>query len=153
MSTNKTVNEVTLIGYVGIVPKTNLRRLEKKNEEDKDKHVTSFSLATHSPKRVGNELSLIPVWHRIVMWDKLAVNAAEYLQKGSYVFIKGELIYRQYEDGNGQQNTSTEIIAYSFKVLDRKNIEDYPVDEFTTPDFTEINPETVSSPSSNYPSY
>ena len=115
---NKTVNEITLIGYVGIEPKLN-----KLHDE---KYVGNMSLATHNIVRRENELTTVAVWHRLVLWDKLAVTASSILKKGAFIYVKGSLRYRQYEDGMGNHNSVTEILVDSFKLLDKKIENKYP---------------------------
>lgn len=60
-------------------------------------------------------------WHRIVMYQRLAEIAGEYLRKGSKVFIEGRLRTSKWQDKNtGQDRYTTEIIADNMQMLDSK---------------------------------
>lgn len=60
-------------------------------------------------------------WHRIVMYQRLAEIAGEYLRKGAKVYIEGRLQTRKWQDKTtGQDRYTTEIIADSLQMLDSK---------------------------------
>lgn len=60
-------------------------------------------------------------WHRIVMYQRLAEIAGEYLRKGAKIFIEGRLQTRKWQDKNtGQDRYTTEIVADSLQMLDGK---------------------------------
>ena len=63
-------------------------------------------------------------WHRVVFWRKLAELAAEYLKKGSKVYIEGRLRTRSWQDDNAQKHFITEVVADTFTMLDNKATED-----------------------------
>ena len=56
-------------------------------------------------------------WHRVVVWNKQAENAAKYLAKGRSVYIEGRIQTRSWEDQNGQKKYSTEIVAQTVQFL------------------------------------
>ena len=56
-------------------------------------------------------------WHRIVAWAKLAEICGEYLHKGSRVYIEGKLQTRKWQDNDGVDRYTTEIIAKEMKML------------------------------------
>ena len=56
-------------------------------------------------------------WHTVVMFDRLAEIAAEYLRKGSQVYIEGKLRTRKWQDKEGQDRYSTEIVANEMQML------------------------------------
>ncbi|TAE35214.1 MAG: single-stranded DNA-binding protein [Runella slithyformis] len=58
-------------------------------------------------------------WHTVVLWQSLADLAANYLQKGSLIYLEGKLKTRSYEDKLGEKRYVTEIIAESFIMLDK----------------------------------
>lgn len=61
-------------------------------------------------------------WHRVVLYQRLAEIAGEYLRKGSKIYIEGRLQTRKWQDKNtGQDRYTTEIIADSLQMLDGKN--------------------------------
>lgn len=99
------VNKVILVGRLGIDPEQ--RRTQS------GALVVNFSLATteswfDSETRERRERT---EWHRIVMFGKLAEISAEYLRKGSLVYISGRLQTRKWQDRNGQDRWTTEIVA------------------------------------------
>ena len=59
-------------------------------------------------------------WHNIVAWDKLAETCGEYLHKGSKVYIEGKLQTRKWQDKDGHDRWTTEIIAREMKMLTPK---------------------------------
>ena len=59
-------------------------------------------------------------WHHITLWRRLAEIAGEYLRKGSQVFVEGKIQTRSYEK-DGQKHYSTEIVAASMQLLDKRD--------------------------------
>lgn len=60
-------------------------------------------------------------WHRVVMFQRLAEIAGEYLRKGSKIYIEGRLQTRKWQDKtSGQDRYTTEIVADSMQMLDSK---------------------------------
>jgi single-strand DNA-binding protein len=60
-------------------------------------------------------------WHRIVLYRRLAEIAGEYLKKGSQVYIEGRLETRKWQDKDGQEKQSTEVIGSEMKMLNGRN--------------------------------
>ena len=58
-------------------------------------------------------------WHRVVLWNRLAENAGEYLKKGSKVYIEGQLQTRKWEQ-DGQTRYTTEVIGRDMQFLDSR---------------------------------
>ncbi|MFN7882273.1 MAG: single-stranded DNA-binding protein, partial [bacterium] len=56
-------------------------------------------------------------WHRVVFYDKLAEIAGEYLKKGRPVYVEGRLKTRKWQDKEGKDNYTTEIVAESMQLL------------------------------------
>ena len=56
-------------------------------------------------------------WHRVVFYDRLAEIAGEYLKKGRPVYVEGRLKTRKWQDKEGKDNYTTEIIAEEMKML------------------------------------
>ena len=98
------VNKVTLLGNLGADPET------KKIASGQS--LTLFNLATSNAwtNREGQKQEHTE-WHRIVVWGKQAETCAEYLSKGSKVYIEGRLQTRSWEDNNGQKKYTTEVVA------------------------------------------
>lgn len=56
-------------------------------------------------------------WHRVVFYDKLAEIAGEYLKKGRPVYVEGRLKTRKWQDKEGKDNYTTEIVAENMQML------------------------------------
>ena len=61
--------------------------------------------------------SVSPEWHRVVFFSRLAEIAGEYLKKGSQVYIEGRLQTRKWEDREGNERYTTEIVASDMQML------------------------------------
>jgi single-strand DNA-binding protein len=105
------VNKVILVGNLGKDPETRYM--------PSGKAVTNFSLATTETwkdKQTGEQREQTE-WHNIVMYDRLAEIAAEYLRKGSQVYIEGKLRTRKWQDKEGRDRYTTEINAQEMQML------------------------------------
>ena len=112
------INKVIIVGNLGQDP-------EKKVAEN-GTVITTFSVATTEKwknKNSGENIEQIE-WHRIVTFRRLADICAEYLRKGSKVYIEGKLQTRSWEK-DGVKKYSTEIVAREMKMLDSKISENY----------------------------
>ncbi|VWB08343.1 single-strand binding protein [Burkholderia lata] len=99
------VNKVTLIGNVGADPET--RYLPSGDA------ITNIRLATsdkYKDKTTG-EPKDVTEWHRIAFFGKLAEIVSEHVRKGSSLYVEGKIKTRKWQDNNGQDKYSTEIIA------------------------------------------
>lgn len=99
------VNKVILIGNLGGDPET--RYLPNGNA------VTNITLATTDSwkdKQTG-QLQERTEWHRVVLFGRVAEIAAEYLRKGSQCYIEGRLQTRKWQDQQGQDRYTTEIVV------------------------------------------
>ena len=106
------VNKVTLIGNLGNDP--DCKYLASGNA------VTNITLATSETwkdKQTGQAQERTE-WHRVVFFNRLAEIAAEYLHKGSKVYIEGSLRTRKWQDQQGQDRYTTEIVAAEMQMLD-----------------------------------
>lgn len=83
--------------------------------------VTSFSVATNFrwTNQDGQKQERVE-YHNVVAWRKLAEIVAQYLKRGSRVYIDGRLQTRSWEDQTGQKKYRTEIIADNMIMLDQK---------------------------------
>ena len=99
------INKVILVGNLGADPDTRYM--------PSGKAVTNIRIATSESwkdKQTG-DMQERTEWHSIVMFDKLGEIAAEYLRKGSQVYIEGSLRTRKWQDKEGKDRYTTEIIA------------------------------------------
>ncbi len=104
------VNKVILIGNLGGDPE--LRSTPGGTS------VASFTLATNESwtDKDGTKQDRTE-WHRIVVWRRLAEICGQYLRKGSQVYIEGRLQTRSWEDKQGNQRKTTEIVARDMQML------------------------------------
>jgi single-strand DNA-binding protein len=82
--------------------------------------VATFSVASSRNIKDGDSWKEQTEWFRVVAWEKLAETCANYLKKGSHVFIEGRLQTREWTDNTGQKRYSTEVIANDMYMLDSK---------------------------------
>ncbi|RKY65186.1 MAG: single-stranded DNA-binding protein [Candidatus Latescibacterota bacterium] len=107
------VNKAILVGNLGADPE--LRYTPS------GRPVATFRIATTDVWTDANgERQERTEWHRIVAWDRLAEICGEYLRKGSKVYIEGRIQTRTWEDQNGVQRYTTEIVARDMRMLDTK---------------------------------
>lgn len=99
------LNKLCLIGYLGQNP-------EVRYTADKQP-ITVFSVATTETykNRETGEVKERPQWHRIVVYNKLAEIAAEYLTKGNQVYIEGRLRTRRWTDNLGAERLAVDVIV------------------------------------------
>jgi len=105
------INKVILVGNVGQDPETRYM--------PNGKAVTNLRVATSESwkdKQTGEQREQTE-WHSIVMYDRLAEIAAEYLRKGSQVYIEGKLRTRKWQDKEGRDRYTTEIQANEMQML------------------------------------
>jgi single-strand DNA-binding protein len=81
--------------------------------------VATFSVATSDEWKDKNtgEKQERTEWHRIVAWRGLAEVCGKYLRKGSQVYIEGKIQTRSWEDRDGVQRYTTEIVAQNMQML------------------------------------
>jgi single-strand DNA-binding protein len=104
------VNKVILIGNLGKDPET--RYLPSGDA------VTNISVATTDTwKDKSGEKQEHTEWHRVAFFGKTAEIAGEYLKKGSPVYIEGRIRTRKWQDKEGQDRYSTEIVADRMQLL------------------------------------
>ncbi len=107
------VNKVILVGNLGKDPE--LRYLEGNIAK------VRFSLATsdYYKDKNGNRVEQTE-WHNIVLWRGLAETAEKLLKKGMQVYIEGKIQNRQWTDKEGNKKSSSEIVAESFLLLQKR---------------------------------
>jgi single-strand DNA-binding protein len=81
--------------------------------------VATFSVATTERwKDNTGEKKEHTEWHRIVVWRRLAEICGEFLKKGSKVYVEGKMQTRKWQDQEGNDRYTTEIIGSSMEMLD-----------------------------------
>jgi single-strand DNA-binding protein len=86
--------------------------------------VCSFSLATNERRKDRNgEMQDHTTWFRVTLWNRMAENANQYLQKGKSVYIEGRLRVEEYTDREGKQRHSLEVFGTDMQFLGGKSEE------------------------------
>lgn len=108
------VNKAILIGNLGADPETRYTA--------SGSAVSNIRLATSRQWRDRNtgEMQEETQWHRVVLFGKLGEIAGEYLRKGSKVYIEGRIQTRSWQDQQGQERWTTEIVAEEMQMLDSR---------------------------------
>tara|TARA_R110002012_G_scaffold102153_2_gene241676 strand:+ start:5483 stop:6100 length:618 start_codon:yes stop_codon:yes gene_type:complete len=109
------INKVILIGNLGQDPEVRFT--------PSGTAVANLNLATTDTwmDRQSGQRQERTEWHRVVMFNKTAEIAQQYLKKGAKVYIEGRLQTRKWQDQNGQDRYSTEIVANDMQMLDGRS--------------------------------
>jgi len=111
---SKGINKVILIGRSGKDPE--VRNLPNGGQ------VTTLSLATSDSwrdKNTGQKVERTE-WHKVIFFNRLAEIAAQYLKKGAMIYVEGSIKTRKWQDNNGQDRYTTEIVAKELQMLDSR---------------------------------
>jgi single-strand DNA-binding protein len=105
------VNKVILVGNLGRDPET------RYNPEGGA--ICNISVATTETwkDKASGEKQERTEWHRVVFFNRLAEIAGEYLKKGSQVYVEGALRTRKWQDKEGKERYTTEIVAERMQML------------------------------------
>lgn len=106
-----TVNKVIILGRLGQDPEVRTTA--------SGSQVVNLNVATNELGRAdeqGNRQD-VTEWHRIVLFGRTAEVASQYLNKGSQVYIEGRLQTRKWQDQNGNDRYSTEIVGYEMQFI------------------------------------
>jgi single-strand DNA-binding protein len=133
------INKVILIGNIGAKPELKY--------SSTNTAITNLSVATSetwTDKNTGQKQEKTE-WHRVSVFGKLAEVITKYCNKGSKIYIEGRLQTRKYQDKNGADRHTTEIIVSGFngviQMLDSSNNNTNPVEKLVTP----IDPVAIES--------
>jgi single-strand DNA-binding protein len=108
------VNKVILIGNLGRDPEVRY--------SPNGGAIANITLATSEAwkdKNTGEQVEKTE-WHRVVFFRRLAEIAGEYLKKGSKVYIEGKLQTRKWQDKDGNDRYTTEVVANEMQMLDSR---------------------------------
>lgn len=111
------VNKVILVGNLGQDPEVRYTQNQKQ--------VANLNLATSeqwTDRQTGQRQERTE-WHRVVLFDRLAEIAGQYLKKGSKVYVEGKLQTRKWQNQQGQDQYTTEIVANELQMLDARGPE------------------------------
>ena len=105
------INKVILVGNLGRDPETRFM--------PDGGAVTNVSIATTDTwkDKTSGEKKEATEWHRVVFFNRLAEIAGEYLKKGSQVYVEGRLRTRKWQDKEGQDKYTTEIVCETMQML------------------------------------
>ncbi len=109
------VNKAIIIGTLGADPEV--------KQFSNGGSITNISVATSeqwTDKNSGEKRESTE-WHRISLSNRLGEIAAQYLRKGSKVYIEGKISTRKYQAADGTDRYATEIKAFSMQMLDSAN--------------------------------
>lgn len=108
------INKVILIGNLGADPETRAM--------PSGMTVANINVATSEnwKDKQSGESKERTEWHRVALFGRLGEIAGEYLKKGSKVYIEGSLRTRKWQDKQGQDRYTTEIIANDMQMLDSR---------------------------------
>ena len=108
------LNKVMIIGRLGRDPEVRYTQ--------NGSPVATLNIATDESytDRDGNRTERTE-WHRVVVFQRAAETCAQYLSKGSLVYVEGKLQTRKWQDQNGQDRYTTEIRAQRVLFLERRN--------------------------------
>jgi len=113
------INKVILVGNLGAKPEVKYA--------SNGNAISNLSVATSeswTDKSTGQKQERTE-WHRVCLFGKLAEIAGQYLDKGSKVYVEGKLQTRKWQDQNGQDRYTTEVVVSGFngtlQMLDRRD--------------------------------
>ena len=109
---NRGINKVILVGNLGQNPET--------RTTTNGSFVSNISIATTETwkDKQSGETQNRTEWHRVVFFNRLAEIVDEYLKKGSKIYIEGSLRTNKWQDRNGHDRYTTEIVANEMQMLD-----------------------------------
>ena len=106
------INKVILVGNLGADPEI--------RTSPNGSVIANLRLATGEAWRdQQGQMQERTEWHRVVMFGRTAEIARDYLKKGSKLYIEGRLQTRKWQDKNGQDQYTTEIVGNEMQMLDR----------------------------------
>lgn len=109
------INKVILIGNLGKDPEVRYMP-----NGDAAANVSLATSESWKDKQTGEKQERTE-WHNVAFFGRLAEIAGEYLKKGAKVYIEGSLRTRKWQDKNGQDRYTTEIIASEMQMLDGRS--------------------------------
>ena len=121
------INKVIIVGNLGQDPETRYM--------PSGAAVTNFTVATNESwkdKQTGEQNERTE-WHSVAMFGRLAEIAAEYLRKGSQVYIEGRLRTRKWQDKQGNDRYTTEIVADEMQMLGSRSGGGAPMGDSSSP--------------------
>jgi len=132
------INKVILVGNLGAKPEVKYA--------SNGNAISNLSVATSeswTDKSTGQKQERTE-WHRVSLFGKLAEIAGQYLDKGSKVYVEGKLQTRKWQDQNGQDRYTTEVVVSGFngtlQMLDRRDDSSVPAQSEDTNEKVQTQP-------------
>jgi len=121
------VNKVILIGNLGAEPAVKMTA--------NGIAMLTTSLATNRSwkDKDSGEMKTATEWHRLVLFNRLAEIVGQYLHKGSKIYVEGSLRTRKWQDTNGIERYTTEIVVNEMHMLDKPGSSEHGVLKTQTP--------------------
>ncbi|CAM4422317.1 MAG: Single-stranded DNA-binding protein [Legionellaceae bacterium] len=141
----KGINKVILIGNLGVDPE--VRYMPSGGAAATINLATS---ETWKDKQTG-EAQERTEWHRVVFFNRLAEIVGEYLKKGSKVYVEGSLRTRKWQDKNGQERYTTEILANEMQMLDSRGGASYEASSTSDNSMSRSPSQPMQAPSQSMP--
>lgn len=116
------VNKVILVGNLGADPE-----IRYMPSGDPIANLRVATTDSYKDKSSGEKKETTE-WHRVVMFNRLAEIAGQYLKKGSQVYLEGRIQTRKWTDKEGQERYSTEVVANEMKMLGKREGMGAPAD-------------------------
>ena len=114
MVNRATVNQVTLVGYLGNDPDV--------HQTSNGRTVINFRMATQTSIRDENDAwTSRPEWHRVSIFGPLADSMSKILVKGMQVYVSGHLQTRRYTHEDGKERFATDVVAENCFITGKKN--------------------------------
>jgi len=134
------VNKVILIGRLGKDPEIRYTQTGLA--------VATLNLATNSPSknRETGEWEEVTEWHRVVFFERPAEVAEQYLRKGSQIYVEGRLRTQKWQDRDGNDRWTTEIVGRDLQMLGSRG--DSDSSQYTPSASRSAAPSTPASPPS-----
>ena len=120
------VNRVILVGNLGKDPEVSYA--------PSGVQVAKFSVATTDSYKKDDEWINKTEWHNIILFNKQADFAGQYIKKGNSVYIEGKIQTRSWDDDSGQKKYMTEIVGNLIKNLTKKESTESTNDNYKAPD-------------------
>jgi single-strand DNA-binding protein len=108
------LNKAFLIGNVGKDPEV---------RQAGQSPVANFSLATSDRRFKDEDGKPRTEWHNIVAWGKLAEIIGQYVKKGDMLYLEGRIQTRKWQDKDGNNRYTTEVVADQMEMLGGRNVD------------------------------
>ncbi len=137
------VNKVILVGNLGRDPEVRY--------SPNGQAIANVNIATSDSWKDKNtgEKQERTEWHRVVFFGRLAEIAGEYLKKGSQIYIEGRLQTRKWQDKDGNDRYTTEIVANEMQMLGSRAGSGVPADDSNQEPASQSKPATASTTGSD----